>query len=99
MSEKPEIHVIHGMEFVCKGMVGKFRSVTGACNPAFRIPNLYYNKFIALSGEHLVVRKDNNHVYKIRGYMDDSIIVENDKAYGFLQVFCDGTKGEASIHP
>ena len=91
---RPQIRVIHGMEFACTGRTGKFRRVTGAVNPEIRLINLYYNRFIALNKKHLVVRKDHNHAYNICGYLGDSIIVKNDRSYGYLQIFSDGTTGK-----
>ena len=94
-SYRPTTKVIHGMEFVCEGMTGKFRYVTGMVNPEFGLPGLRYNRYIALNKYHLVVRNDHNHAYKICGYLQDSIIVQNDRSFGYLQIFSDGTTGHA----
>ena len=94
-SYRPTTKVIHGMEFVCEGLTGKFRYVTGMVNPEFGLPGLRYNRYIALNKYHLVVRNDHNHAYKICGYLQDSIIVQNDRSFGYLQIFSDGTTGHA----
>ena len=96
-SSMPEVKIIHGMEFSCVGKKGWFRQTTGMINPEFGLPNLYYNRSIALDKFHLVVRKDNNHAYKICGYLDDSIIVQNDREYGYLQIFSNGSKGSSFL--
>ena len=88
-----EVKTICGIEFVCEGWSGKFRYVTGSVNPYFSIPSLYYNRFIALDKYYLIVRSDRNHAYKIIGFLNDSIIVQNDKSFGFLQINKDGSIG------
>ena len=90
---KPEIRAIHGMDFACKGTKGKFRYVTGMVNPELNLPDLYYNRFIALNKFFLVVRNDHNHAYHICGYLNDSVIVQNDRSYGYLQIRQDGSTG------
>ena len=87
---EPIVRVVKGMEFVCKGLMGMFRYVTGMVNPKFSLPNLYYNHHIALNKYYLVVRGKPNHVYIIEGYLEDCVIVKNDKSYGYLQIARDG---------
>lgn len=88
-----EVKTICGIEFVCEGWSGKFRYVTGSVNPYFSIPSLYYNRFIALDKYYLIVRSNRNHAYKIIGFLDDSIIVQNDKSFSYLQIHKDGSIG------
>ena len=92
--DKIRLRTIHGMEFVCEGWSGCFRFVTGSVNPYFSLPTLYYNRYIALNKDFLIVKSDHNHAYKIIGYLDDGIIVQNDKRYGYLHIHKDGTMGE-----
>ncbi|MBQ8711551.1 MAG: DEAD/DEAH box helicase [Prevotella sp.] len=96
-SYRPELRVIHGMNFACNGRKGKFRFVTGLVNPKLSLPDLYFNRHIALDKFYLVVRNDHNHAYNICGYLNDSVIVQNDASYGYLQILNDGTKGETYV--
>lgn len=70
------------------------RVSTGKVTPRFLTSEMFYNRFIIIARDYLIIKKDHNHSYRIIGYLDDSIIVENDAQYGFLQFFTNGKPGE-----
>ena len=72
----------------------KLRYNTGSVSPRFDWQEMFYNHDIIIARDYLVVKKDHNHAYKICGYLGDSVLVQNERQYGFLQFFRDGKKGE-----
>ena len=55
---------------------------------------LFYNKDIIIARDYLVVKRDHNHSYRISGYLDDSILVENEQQLGYQQIMPDGRMGQ-----
>ena len=72
----------------------KLRVSTGRVSPRFNVWEMFYNRDIIVARDYLVVKRDKNHAYRISGYMDESILVENEERYGYQQIMLDGTKGE-----
>ena len=96
-----EFQVIAGVEIadarehsdnrlLCK----KLRWSTGNVSPRFFIHEIYYNKYIFIARNYLVVKHDKNHAYLIRAFLDDSVIVQREDGYGLQQIFMDGRKGD-----
>ena len=72
----------------------KLRCSTGNVSPRFDWQEMFYNRDIIVARDYLVVKNDHNHAYKICGYLNDSVLVQNEGPHGFLQFFRDGKKGE-----
>lgn len=97
----PEFHTVAGVEvgWGCEhaGMDGhcmRLRRSTGRVSPRFHEWEMFFNRSIVIARDYLIVKRDRNHSYRIRGYMEDSVLVESDEADGFLQIFTDGRKGQ-----
>lgn len=58
----------------------------------FHVWDMYYNKDIIIARDYLVVKKDRNHSYRIKGYLGDSILVECEDRHGYEQIMPDGRK-------
>ena len=71
----------------------KLRCSTGRVSPRFFVWEMLYNRDIIVARDYLVVKKDHNHSYRIRGYLDDGILVESDEQFGYQQIMPDGRKG------
>ena len=71
----------------------KLRFSTGRVSPRFHVWDMYYNKDIIIARDYLVVKKDKNHSYRIRGYLGNSVLVECEERYGYEQIMLDGRKG------
>ena len=71
----------------------KLRISTGKVSPRFNICEMFYNRDIIIARDYLVVKKDKNHSYRIRGYLGDSLLVESEERYGYQQIMLDGKKG------
>ena len=72
----------------------RLRMSTGRVSPRFHVWDMYYNKDIIVARDYLVVKKDRNHSYRIKGYLGDSILVECEDRYGYEQIMPDGRKGK-----
>ena len=72
----------------------KLRCSTGGVSPRFDWQEMFYNRDIIVARDYLVVKHDHNHAYKICGYLDDSVLVQNEGRHGFLQFFRNGKRGE-----
>ena len=72
----------------------KLRVSTGRVSPRFNVWEMFYNKDIIIARDYLVVKRDHNHSYRISGYLDDSILVENEQQVGYQQIMPDGRKGQ-----
>ena len=72
----------------------KLRLSTGKVSPRFHVWDMYYNKDIIIARDYLIVKKDKNHSYRIRGYLGDSVLIECEERYGYEQVMLDGRKGQ-----
>ena len=72
----------------------KLRYNTGSLSPRFRLKDIYYNKHILIARDYLVVKRDKNHAYRICGYLDGTVIVQDDDMSGYQQILLDGKKGE-----
>ena len=72
----------------------KLRVSTGQVSPRFNVWEMFYNKDIIIARDYLVVKRDHNHSYRISGYLDDSILVENEQQVGYQQIMPDGRKGQ-----
>lgn len=73
----------------------KLRYSTGNLSPRFFLSEMYYNRHIIIARDYLVVKHDRNHAYHICGFLDDTVIVQNDDRSIYLQIFLDGKMGEA----
>ena len=71
----------------------KLRCSTGNVSPRFDLQEMFYNRWILIARNYLVVKGDHNHAYKICGYLNDTVLVQNENNYGYLQFFLDGKKG------
>lgn len=71
----------------------KLRISTGKVSPRFYEGEMFYNRHIIIARDYLIVKKDHNHSYRICGYLDDSVLVQNEEGMGYLQIFHDGKKG------
>jgi hypothetical protein len=56
---------------------------------------MFYNRYIIIARDYLVVKNDHNHAYRICGYVGDSIVVQSENSYGFMKIGPDGKKGVA----
>ena len=72
----------------------KLRLSTGQVSPRFNVWEMFYNRDIVIARNYLVVKKDKNHSYRIRGYLPDSILVECEEQYGYQQIMLNGQKGQ-----
>ena len=61
----------------------KLRYSTGQVSPRFGLWEMFYNSDIIIARNYLVVKHDNNHAYRICGYLDDSILVQDEGRYGW----------------
>ena len=72
----------------------KLRLSTGRVSPRFNIWEMFYNRDIIIARDYLVVKKDKNHAYRIKGYLGDSVLVESEERYGYQQIGMNGKKGQ-----
>ena len=72
----------------------RLRLSTGRVSPRFNMGEMFYNRDIIIARDYLVVKKDKNHAYRIRGYLDDSVLVEAEERFGYQQIMLDGKKGQ-----
>ena len=72
----------------------KLRVSTGKVSPRFNKWEMFYNHDIIIARDYLVVKRDHNHSYRIKGFLDDSVLVESDEQYGFQQIWPNGRKGQ-----
>ncbi len=72
----------------------RLRYSTGHVSPRFDWQEIFYNHDIIIARDYLVVKKDHNHAYRICGYLGDSVLVQHEGQYGYLQFFRDGKPGE-----
>ena len=73
----------------------KLRYSTGKVSPRFQVWEMFYNRYIIIARDYLVVKNDHNHAYRICGYVGDSIVVQSENSYGFMKIGPDGKKGVA----
>lgn len=71
----------------------KLRCSTGKVSPRFDLQEMFYNRWILIARNYLVVKNDHNHAYKICGYLNDTVLVQNENSYGYQQFFPNGKKG------
>ena len=72
----------------------KLRYTTGKVSPRFYESEVFYNRYVIVARDYLVVKKDHNHAYQIKGFLPDSILVQSEEQYGYQQFFTDGRKGQ-----
>ena len=72
----------------------KLRYSTGLVSPRFTYNEMFYNRHILVARDYLVIKKDHNHAYLIKGFLPDSIIVQEEGGYGYQQFFTNGKKGQ-----
>ncbi len=72
----------------------QLRVSTGKVSPRFNKWEMFYNHDIIIARDYLVVKRDHNHSYRIKGFLDDSVLVESDEQYGFQQIWPNGRKGQ-----
>ena len=72
----------------------QLRVSTGKVSPTFNKREMFYNHDIIIARDYLVVKRDHNHSYRIKGFLDDSVLVESDEQYGFQQIWPNGRKGQ-----
>ena len=97
----PGFQKVAGVEIACateddayQTYCNKLRYSTGKVSPRFDLWEMFYNQWIIIARDYLVVKHDRNHSYRICGYLDDSILVQNEEQYGYQQIFLNGEKGE-----
>ena len=71
----------------------KLRFSTGKVSPRFDLWEMFYNRWIIIARDYLVIKSDHNHSYRICGYLDDSILVQDEDKFGYQQFFKNGRKG------
>ena len=72
----------------------KLRLSTGRVSPRFNVWEMFYNRDVIIARDYLVVKRDKNHAYRIRGYLEDSVLVESEGQYGYQQIMLNGKKGQ-----
>ena len=72
----------------------KLRVSTGKVSPRFNKWEMFYNHDIIIARDYLVVKRDHNHSYRIKGFLGDSVVVESEEQYGFQQIWPNGRKGQ-----
>ena len=97
----PSFQKVAGVEIACAteddaymSHCNKLRYSTGRVSPRFDLWEMFYNRDIIIARDYLVVKHDNNHAYRICGYLGDSILVQDEEKFGYQQIFRDGKKGE-----
>ena len=96
----PKVETVGGIEVVFADEKGyKLRCSTGVVSPSFDKDEVLYNHDIAIIRDSLIVKRDNNHAYRIWGYLGDSVLVQGDKVYGYQQIFRDGKLGAFFVRP
>ena len=71
----------------------RLRQSTGKVSPRFNVWEMFYNRDIIIARDYLVVKKDKNHSYRIKGYLGDSVLVESEEKYGYQQIMLNGKMG------
>ena len=99
--EDPEFQTVAGVEvayasehFHRDALCYKLRYSTGPVSPRFSIGELFYNRFVIVARDYLIVKHDHNHAYRIKGFLPDSIVVQEEGGNGYQQFFTDGKKGQ-----
>ena len=97
----PEFHMVAGVEIgwgdehsPSESHCMKLRRSTGKVSPRFHEWEMFFNRSIVIARDYLIVKRDKNHSYRIKGYLTDSVLVESDEDYGYQQIFPDGKKGK-----
>jgi hypothetical protein len=72
----------------------KLRYNTGKVSPRFHYDEIFCNRYVIVARDYLIVKKDHNHSYQIKGFLPDSILVQEEGGYGYLQFFTDGRRGQ-----
>ena len=72
----------------------KLRYNTGMVSPRFHYDEIFCNRYVIVARDYLIVKKDHNHAYQIKGFLPDSILVQEEGGYGYLQFFTDGRRGQ-----
>jgi hypothetical protein len=96
----PEFEMMAGVEVAVahehfgRGMLCyKLRYSTGRVSPRFDMTEVFYNRYVIVARDYLVVKADQNHAYHICAFLDDSVLVQNEDGYGYQQFYMDGSKG------
>ena len=99
--DDPEFRIVAGVEmaygsehFHREALCLKLRYNTGLVSPRFNYNEIFYNRHVIVARDYLIVKKDHNHAYQIKGFLPDSILVQEEGGYGYLQIFKDGRKGQ-----
>ncbi len=71
----------------------RLRYSTGRVSPRFLLHEMFYNRYVVIARDYLVVKRDRNHSYRIRAFLDDTILVDSDEGQGYQQFFLTGKKG------
>ncbi len=71
----------------------KLRYNTGLVSPRFHHDEIFFNRHVVVARDYLIVKKDHNHAYQIKGFLPDSILVKEEGGCGYQQFFTDGKKG------
>lgn len=71
----------------------RLRRSRGSVSPRFNTWEMFYNRFIIIARDYLIVKRDGNHAYRIRGYAEGGIVVERDGGAGYQLVTTDGRAG------
>ena len=97
---EPEFQMVGGVEVALAhehdnwyAYCMKLRCSTGNVSPRFDLQEIFYNRWILIARNYLVVKSDHNHAYKICGYLNDTVLVQNEDSYGYLQFLPNGKKG------
>ena len=75
----------------------KLRVCTGRVSPRFNVGEVFYNRSVIIARDYLVVKRDKNHAYRVRGYLEDSVLVESEETAGYQQVMLDGRYGRLFV--
>ena len=93
---KPKTMTFHHVDLIAKdnGRLVLRRLAASLMAFEFRKDEILYNDSIVIVRDMLMVKGDKEHIYKVIGYLDNSVLAAtNWKKNGFQQIFYDGRLG------
>ncbi|MCR5433716.1 MAG: DEAD/DEAH box helicase family protein [Bacteroidaceae bacterium] len=98
--QEPQFVKIGGLDMVrTKNNLYELRYAKGMAAFQFSKDEVLYNKNITIIRDRLIVRNGGIHIYKIYGYLSDSVLVEAKRKCGSMQVLLDGKIGQYYDQP
>jgi len=93
--QEPQFVKIGGLDMVRKkDDLYELRCAKGLAAFQFSKDEVLYNNNIAIIRDRLIVKNGDIHIYKIYGFLKDSVLVETKKQSGSMQVLLDGKIGQ-----